>query len=113
MINIVTSAEVAASAAERWRANYQRTGTWTPTISGDSEETYKRILAANGDPQGIADAIGNKLWSFVTCSACGNDLHIVVEYTGKWGSGDNDARLCQNCLAAGLAALEAVKRVLK
>lgn len=106
MMRITTSAEVSVGAPDRWRKQYSYEGRWAPIMSGDSESIYAAILAASGDPEKIAAAIGNKGWSFVYCSSCRNYVHIAAQF----GEDELQTILCQQCLISGAAALEAVAR---
>lgn len=100
------SIEVASGrdAAERWRKQYQngQSGKWTDTSYGSSEDRYKRLcaLGPNPDIQSVADIIGNKGWSYISCDGCPEYVERAVrigEYDGK--------TYCPTCIAEAAKAL--------
>lgn len=107
MIKIITSTEKAANAAVSWRNQYFQGGKWIKCHQESSEDVYKNILAAKGDPQAIADVIGNKDWSFVACGSCGENFNVVIDIGKEW----EPFFVCQNCLTIASAALTAVSKL--
>jgi hypothetical protein len=109
-IRIITSAEISANAAVRWRGQYWKrngdTNEWAYVMLGNSEEIYNALLAANGDKDKIAAAIGNKGWSHVSCDVCHEFVDVGVclgEYESK--------TICGRCLRSAVAAVDAVERI--
>jgi hypothetical protein len=93
------------SAAERWRSQYQHPENgWTRTVSGDSQETYNLLCDLGPTPsaEDVAEAIGNKSWSFLTCGGCSEYVTEVVTFIDQWG--DSDIKLCRDCLTEAVAA---------
>ncbi len=91
--------------AERWRTQYQYKGKWTVTVSGDSGKVYKRLCTLGGNPgiDDVAKVIGNKSWSYLSCSACGEEVTRAANLTRDYS--DNEILLCEACLKDGLQAL--------
>jgi hypothetical protein len=96
----------ARGVADRWRDQYQnKDGSWSGTVSGGGEGVYKKLCALghNPDINAVAEAIGNKSWSHLTCIGCGDS----VERAADFGSDYSDQRvlLCCDCLSDGLRAI--------
>ena len=105
-LGIITAAELSATAAIRWKNQYwskDAGGTWLTVWKSDSEAIYKSIVAANGDPKRIADAIGNQSWSYPRCDVC-QEYPLAAVQLGS----DEITTVCLTCLNAAQAALQAV-----
>jgi hypothetical protein len=92
--------------AERWRTQYQNPDkSWTLTASGGGEKTYNALCALGQNPDigKVAEVIGNRSWSYLSCSGCGD----YVERAADFGSDYSDTQilLCEACLKDGLAAI--------
>lgn len=90
--------------AERWRSQYQRDGKWTDTAKGSSGETYNRLCALGPDPDiaAVAEIIGNKSWSYLSCRGCGESVERAVVLGEDYSE---QALVCQACLQAALTAI--------
>lgn len=67
----------AKNVAERWRNQYCHNGKWLDrTSSCIPEEVYNELcrLGPNPDIAAVAKLIGNKSWSYLSCSSCGEDI---------------------------------------
>ncbi len=97
----------ARGVAERWRAQYQRDGKWTRTVTGDSEVVYNKMcdLGENPDIAKIADAIGNKSWSYISCAACAEYVTRAADLTPPYT--DNAILICRPCLEDAIRAMDA------
>lgn len=74
--------------AERWRGQYYRDGKWLATYSGPGNVEYEKLLALGSNPDiaAVAEIIGNKGWSYITCDGCAENVEIAVaigEYETK------------------------------
>lgn len=98
----------ARGVADRWRETYRdkTTGKWGTTVSGDSEKVYKALckLGHKPDIEQVAGIIGNKTWSFLTCSGCNEYITRGADFGSDYS--DNQVLLCEPCLKDGLAAMQ-------
>jgi hypothetical protein len=94
--------------AERWRQQYETAG-WKTTISGNSEDIYKKLLTAKDNAEDINAIIGNKGWTTTSCRECGRTCTSVAAL----GNDGDSVKLCRYCLQSALAALDAVAEHLK
>ena len=91
--------------AERWRKQYQHPNDgWIRTASGLSNEVYERLCDLGQTPSAAATAevIGNKSWSYLTCSGCNEYVERAVEFTGYR---EHETLLCAPCIELARAAL--------
>lgn len=84
--------------ADRWRSQYydpQRG--WSTTYSGDSETVYNKLCALGVNPpiDRVAEIIGNKGWSYLTCDCCSEEVDRAILFSR---SGEDDYRLCLECV---------------
>lgn len=89
----------ARNVADQWRSQYSRKdGGWDVTVSGSSLDIYEKLCALghNPDIHAVAEVIGNKSWSHLSCSACGEQVERLVSYAPVYS--DNEVALCEPCL---------------
>lgn len=94
--------------AERWRSQYQHPKDgWSLTSAGGAKEKYERICALGvaPDPEAVAEIIGNKSWTHIDCSGCGESVARAVSYGSDYS--EHETILCEPCLADGLRAIQA------
>lgn len=91
--------------AERWRIQYERKDHWTSTVSGDSKDIYEALckLGPNPDIAKVAEVIGNKSWSYISCSGCGDQVERAADFGSDYS--DTNIQLCIECCRDGLGAL--------
>ena len=95
--------------AERWRQQYCSKGLgWQRTISGDSEEVYRRLCALPSDApaEKIDQIIGNASWTSVVCSSCQRRVHRVVQFDAE-ATGNV---LCEPCVQEAVRLLADPRR---
>jgi hypothetical protein len=93
--------------AERWRSQYQQGGKWTRTVSGDSELVYNKLcdLGQNPDIDAVSEVIGNKGWSYLSCTSCGEYVKRAADLTRTYS--DNHTLICRPCLEDAIRAMDA------
>lgn len=97
----------ARNVAERWRGMYFKKG-WNDTAGrwtrDDAEDTYNRLVALGDNPVigAVADIIGNKSWSHLSCAACDEYVNTAVQI------GESDTLICGPCLCVGVNAINKV-----
>lgn len=81
----------ARGVADRWRLQYCRDGKWTITVSGDSEAVYNKLCSLGHNPPiaKVAEVIGNKSWSYLTCACCSESVSV--------GASFDDNIICEDC----------------
>lgn len=100
----VTLVRPSKGIAERWRTQYERpNGNWPVTAHGSSMDIHEALcaLGEDPDPDDVAKIIGNKSWSYHSCSGCGDYYHRLVEI-GEY----EQKSYCKTCLTEALALLE-------
>ena len=94
--------------AERWRTQYQHqtAKTWTNTVTGDSGKVYDKLceLGPNPDIAKVAEIIGNKSWSYLYCSGCGDQVERAVSFGSDYS--DTPILLCAACISDGAKAIQ-------
>lgn len=96
----------AKDVAERWEKQYLNNGNW---MTG-RDKIHAQIIAAGNDAEKIAEAIGNKSWTHISCAECGESELIGVEF-GRYS--DETFHVCLNCITAASVAIKAVKESLR
>ena len=91
---------MAASAEDvydRWREQYK----------GERSSTTAKLkeLGPTGDPNEVAEAIGNRSWTHPQCLSCGEYVSVAVEFFDGY---DSEAAICKECLQAGMEELNRV-----
>lgn len=92
----------ARGVAERWRNRYWRVGMWPDTCNGSSEEIYKNLCVLGPVPgiDAVADVIGNKSWSYLTCCGCSEYVKRAVSI------GEDEPKLyCDTCVTEAFHVL--------
>lgn len=99
-----TTRDMIRGVAERWRVQYGISGTWTRTISGDSEKVYKRLLALpdTATAKDVEAIIGNDSWTRLTCDQCDREVDAVVELGQRPDYASHAADICLDCLRTAL-----------
>lgn len=91
----VTDTEVAATAAERFRAQYRH---WSPCdrfADGRTKEDVDRIFNTSAHTPEAVSAALNVGWAYPECSACGEHRPVVAEFKEEWS--DEAWRICKPC----------------
>jgi len=106
-IRPVTRRMRAAAAAKQWTLQYR------PLLANYDKDRRAQIIGVGAkladlgpspDPDAVDAIIGNTSWTSISCSVCGCDsLEHAIEM-GTDGE-DGDVRICEACLAEGLAKL--------
>lgn len=103
--------------ADRWRTIYftdygdkWREGALAGGKMAEKIHTELCQLGANPDIAKIAEVIGNKSWSYISCDGCSEHVERAVAI----GDGDYSERksYCETCLREALAALEDTKKLI-
>jgi len=83
---------------ERWRSQYQRDGKWWNSSLGTSEEIHRRLVALGRVPDiaAVADIIGNKSWSYISCDGCSDYVEKAVRLGAEYSDGKV---FCMVCIA--------------
>ena len=93
----------AAGVAERWRKQYEREDyKWLKTSNGDTHKIYDRLcdLGPNPNFERVAEVLGNKTWSHISCENCREYVSRAValgEYEPKM--------YCAECITKAYEAL--------
>lgn len=86
--------------AERWKAQRLRDDKWVGERHGRDDEAIYDALAAlpstSATPEAVAEAIGNKSWSYLTCAGCGEYVLEAVAIEGPWS--DRSPCFCRICV---------------
>lgn len=97
----------ARNVAERWASQYREPdGIWRDTKLPNQktrQEIYDQLVALGDTPpiDKVADVIGNKSWSYLTCDGCSAQVERAV------GIGEYEPKTyCATCIAEAKAALE-------
>lgn len=87
--------------ADRYRQQYPAGDTTRPG-GKDPEDTYQRLAALGDNPpiDKVAEIIGNKSWSYITCDGCS----LYVERAVAIGEFDTKA-YCETCMKEAHAIL--------
>lgn len=92
--------------ADRWARQYQReNGTWIDTELAKSQAIHQKLCALgdNPKPRDVADIIGNKSWSFISCDGCSDYVEVAVEI------GQHETHtFCATCIDEASAILSKV-----
>lgn len=92
----LTGVEVAATAATRWRAQYQGWSDFDKFSDGTTKgETNDRLNREAHTPANIAEIL-NAGWAYPTCSCCEKRWPVVVEFKSEWA--DESHTICAPCL---------------
>lgn len=96
----------AVGVADRWREQYHRADGWGDTVSGSTKAVHEKLLALGESPpiESVAAVIGNKSWSYLTCSGCGESVEMAVAIGPDWR--DDLLLICRSCAGGALTALE-------
>lgn len=104
LIRAVTAAEVSATAAIRFRAQYRD---WTDVdkfhdgkMKGDVEEVFN---TQPHTPQVIA-AILNSRWAYPCCMVCNKPYNATARLREQWGEQELD--ICLGCLERAVLVLK-------
>lgn len=90
-----------AGVAERWKAQYfsERDG-WSGRYDNPDagKEIYEKLLALGPDPtpEAVAQAIGNKGWSYIWCKCCGEYVTECILFAET----DDTIHICYDCVKA-------------
>lgn len=107
-MKLITPQSLAATAADRWKANYFRGGEWGEVCLGDSREIYEALaaLGESPDPDDVDRIIGNHSWTRRNCNECGSyERQPVVEVGQEPDYESSTAWLCFECLTRAFAII--------
>lgn len=92
--------------AARWESQYREDGKWKKTPIGvklrDSEQVYSSLCELGDNPliDKVAEIIGNKSWSYISCDGCTDYVERAVAI------GEYDPKAyCETCIKEAHAAL--------
>ena len=93
----------AKGVADRWQKQYfSAKDGWSNSVQGQAKGIHEKLCALGPNPDivTVAEIIGNKSWSYLSCSACDGYVEraIVFGY-------EQDQRLCEQCLKTMLAVI--------
>jgi hypothetical protein len=97
--------------AERWRYQYyERKGReWSSTVNGPAKNKYDALcaLGPNPDIDKVAEIIGNKSWTHLTCNACNDYVVRAVSFGADYS--DREILLCSDCIGQAAMVLKTNK----
>lgn len=81
----------------RWLSQYCRDGVWTNTAYGKGQEIHEKLCALGPNPpiDKVAEIIGNKSWSYITCDGCNDSVAKAVCIGSDY---DQRRRYCVACI---------------
>lgn len=91
----VTAAETAATAPEKFRAQYRH---WNPEdrfADGKTKADVDRAFNTSAHTPEAVSAALNVGWAYPECSACGEYRAVVAEFREEWS--DESWRVCKSC----------------
>lgn len=94
----------ARGVAARWAHQYQHpVDGWRSPDNGSAKDIYDQLIALGPNPsiEKVAEIIGNKSWSYITCEGCSDRVERAVaigEYEPK--------AYCETCIAEAAQALK-------
>jgi hypothetical protein len=96
----------ARGVAERWRSMYERDGVWTNNARGSTSDIYNRLCALGETPDiaKVAEIIGNKSWSYLSCDGCSEHVTTMVRI-GDHRYADESKSYCATCIKEAAAVL--------
>lgn len=111
-ITVTTRQQLAESAAERWKAEYQD---YPPAPFGGKTRSPAEIGELLEDlnkptPEAVNAIIGNDSWTKLTCDECGSDVDAVVQVGEElYFYEPRTASICLTCAKDAVSALERAK----
>ncbi len=100
-MHIEFSAVKARNAVERWTSQYRDYR--HDASKNDITEKLHALPPEGRTATAIAQIIGNKSWSYPSCTEC----HEYVDIAISFGEDGNGSTLCLSCLRSAQAALQA------
>lgn len=100
-MNVMTKQYLIDSICPTWKQQYCISGKWV--YGHDKEVKYYKLLNL-GDKkteENIAEVIGNKSWTRLECSECGEDSNSVITMSVE----EYGMYLCKSCLRKALELL--------
>lgn len=90
--------------AERWLSQYGKDGNWIKTAYGESKDVYDKLcdLGPNPPIDKVAEAIGNKSWSYISCEGCPEYVERAVRIGKEY---DDGHVYCSTCIQEAYAVL--------
>ena len=91
--------------ADRWASQYrERDGAWRTCLAGPrtSQQIHEVLVALGDNPpiDKVAEIIGNKSWSYISCDGCSESVERAVAI------GEYDTKAyCQTCIKEAHAIL--------
>lgn len=94
----------ARNVAERYLSQYGKDGNWINTAHGPSKDVYDKLCALGPNPaiDKVAEAIGNKSWSYISCAGCPEYVERAVRIGQDYGTGHV---FCATCIQEAHAVL--------
>lgn len=80
MSKIITSSELAKSAAHNWKEQYFDGKNWFQLFAGNSEKIYQKLIAAKSDPDKIEKITGGSGWAYPWCGECKEYKRVVISF---------------------------------
>ncbi len=103
-MRIKTKQELVMSTPKRWTKQYEGTDNFkhakiTETLNKTKPNTEKEVI----------DIIGNVSWTRLSCSACGSDEEIAIEFIKGIIHEQDAIVICEDCLKNALSMINSVK----
>ena len=92
-VEILTAEDRCRRVAEKWKREQFRAGSW---IHSSGADIYERLVALGDKPRpdAVAEIIGNKSWSHISCAGCQAEVERAVSI------GEYESRAyCPTCIA--------------
>ena len=99
----VTSAEIAATAADRFRSQYRD---WRPDdrfSDGKTKEDVDKVFNTSAHTPEVVAGILNVGWAYPQCSGCGGHFGAVVTFKEEWS--DDSWSICLECVGKAATVL--------
>lgn len=106
-MRLINERENVRGVAERWKAQYFRSGTWARLDIGRAEKIYHDLAALDPETataRDVAAIIGNSSWAGPgDCNECGQSRNVLVELGQEPDYESATDRICEDCLRKALA----------
>jgi hypothetical protein len=94
---VTIRAASAVGVAERWRSQYQhpKDGWHGTAYRNDGKQVYDELISLGPNPpiDKVAEIVGNKSWSYISCDGCNEYIERAVEL-GE----DEPKTYCATCI---------------
>lgn len=101
-MRLVLSRQKITNIADRWASQYPPDKYPDDTRWGQVRQKLAKLDVETATPNDVANIIGNKSWSHVSCSECGDYGDRGVQF-GDFGDYSDSVTVCPSCLRAAAA----------